>query len=146
MDMNHMPILSYDDIEIGTCLGPIKKTPSLEDVKTFCRAYRMEESNRFTDINVARKEGVLRLIVPGVMSMAYLSQLITDWAPNISIKRLDLIFRAPVNQEKTIDCVGIVTDKEVRNGENYLECDLYILDADGQRPVTGKVIAVLATT
>ena len=56
------------------------------------------------------------MIIPGIMSMAYLSQLITDWAPNITLKKLDIIFRAPVKHEEPIQCVGVVTDKEVREG------------------------------
>ena len=142
--MSNSKTLSYDDVEVGAELGPVIKSPTLEEVKTFCRAYRLKEPNRFTDLEAANKEGVPHLIVPGAMSMAYLSQLITDWAPNVTIKRLDVIFRAPVKQEEPIQCMGVVTDKEVRDGENWLECDLYIENSEGQRAVTGKAIAVLA--
>jgi acyl dehydratase len=135
--------LYYDDVEMGDEMGPLLKKPTLEQVKAFCRAYGVEEPNRFTDLKAAREEGVPHLIIPGVMSMAYLSQLVTDWAPNITLKRLDVIFRGPVHHETDLHCKGLITDKEVRDGENCVECDLYIEDAEGTRFVTGKATVVV---
>ena len=100
-------------------------------MKAFCRAYGLEEKTRFTDLETARSEGVDEMIIPGIMSMAYLSQLITDWAPNITLKKLDIIFRAPVKHEEPIQCVGVVTDKEVRDGENCIDVDVYIENSGG---------------
>ena len=103
----------------------------------------VEEPSRFTDQETARKEGVPHMIIPGIMSMAYLSQLVTDWAPNITLKKLDVIFRAPIKHEEAIQCMGLVTDKEVRDGDNCVDCDLYIENPAGQRAVTGKALVVI---
>lgn len=132
----------FDQIEVGDELGPLTKKPTLEQVKAFCRAYGLEEKTRFTDLETAKSEGVDQLIIPGIMSMAYLSQLITDWAPNITMKKLDIIFRAPVKHEEEIQCVGLVTDKEVRDGENCIDVDVYIENTEGRRAVTGQALVV----
>ncbi len=140
--MSNRPIF-YDEVEMGDEIGPLGKNPTLEQVRAFCRAYGVAEPNRFTDMEAARSEGVPHLIIPGIMSMAFLSQLVTDWAPNITLKKLDVIFRAPVKHEETIQCKGLVTDKEVRDGEICVECDLYVENSQGQRAVTGKAIVVI---
>jgi acyl dehydratase len=133
----------YEDVDVGDEIGPLTKKPTLEQVKSFCRAYGLEEKTRFTDRETARKEGVDQMIIPGIMSMAYLSQLITDWAPNITLKKLDIIFRAPVQHEETISCIGVITDKEVRDGENCVDCDVYIENSEGRRAVTGQALMVV---
>lgn len=140
--MSNRPIF-YDEVEVGDEIGPLSKKPTLEQVKAFCRAYGVAEPNRFTDMEAARREGVPHLIIPGIMSMAFLSQLVTGWASNITLKKLDVIFRAPVKHEETIQCRGLVTDKEVRDGQNCVECDLYVENSQGQRAVTGKAIVVI---
>ncbi len=133
----------FEDVEVGDELGPLTKTPALDEIKIFCRLYQEPEPNRFTDLEAAKREGVPFLIIPGGISMAYLSQLITGWAPNVTLKRLDVIFRGRIRQEEPIHCRGLITDKEVRQGENCVECDLYIEDSERQRVVTGKAIAVI---
>ena len=90
----------FDQVDVGDEIGPLDKKPTLEQVQAFCRAYGLEDKTRFTDLETARSEGVDEMIIPGIMSMAYLSQLITDWAPNITLKKLDIIFRAPVKHEE----------------------------------------------
>ena len=130
----------FEQVDVGDELGPLNKKPTLDQVQAFCRAYGLEEKSRFTDLETARSEGVDQMIIPGIMSMAYLSQLITDWAPNITLKKLDIIFRAPVKHEEEIQCVGLVTDKEVRDGENCIDVDVYIENAEGRRAVTGQAL------
>jgi acyl dehydratase len=133
----------YDEVDVGDEIPTLQKKPTLEQVKAFCRAYGIDGPSRFTDAETARQEGVPDLIIPGIMSMAYLSQLVTDWAPNISLKRLDVIFRAPVLHEEAIECKGLITDKEVRDGENCVDVDLYVENNEGRRAVTGNALVVI---
>lgn len=133
----------YEQLDVGDEITPLTKKPTLDHVKAFCRAYGLEEKSRFTDLETARSEGVDQMIIPGIMSMAYLSQLITDWAPNITLKKLDIIFRAPVKHEEPIRCMGVVTDKEVRDGENCIDVDVFIENSEGRRAVTGQAQVVV---
>ena len=136
--MDKVDLLCYEDISIGDEIPPLVKNPTLNEIKIFCRLYQEPEPNRFTDIAVAKKQGVPFLIIPGGLTIAYLSQLIIGWSPTISISRLDVIFRGRIKQKDIIHCRGLVTDKEVRQNTPYIDCDVFIEDSSGQRPITGK--------
>ena len=135
----------FEDLDLGDEIGPLEIEASDAQVATFCGIWDRETPSRFTDPEMAKKTGLPGPIVPGIMSMAFLSQLITDWAPNVSLKKLDVIFRAPVKHKEPINCRGLVTDKEVRDGEQCVECDLYIETQQGLRAVTGKAIVMISS-
>jgi len=140
-----MAIEYFEQVDIGDDLPTLEKHPTLEQVKGFCEVWTgRTSSSRFTDAETATKEGFSGPIVPGIMSMAMLSQLLTDWSPNLSIVTLDTVFRQPVVQDHLYRLGGIVTDKKEEDGQNILECDVYIERvSDGNRHVNGTAVVTL---
>ena len=87
----------YDEIELGDEIGPVEKVATDDEVSSFCEVWGTPSPNRFTDAETAAKSGMKGgPIVPGIMTMAMMAQLLTDWGGPGSIKDLDLVFRQPV--------------------------------------------------
>ena len=141
--INQGNTLHFEDIELGDEIGPVELVASDERVLTFCELWGNPMPNRFTDQELAEASGLPGPIIPGVMSMAIMSQALTDWAGPESLKDLDLVFRQPVPHNKALLISATVTDTRQENGENLIECDVLMTGAAGERYIGGTALLVL---
>ena len=133
----------YEEIEIGDEIGPVEKYITDEEVEAFCRLWGAPLPNRFTDEESAARVNLSWPIVPGIMSMAIMSQIFTAWE-GAALKHLDVIFRQPVPHD-LVAITAIVTDKREENDEYLAECDVYLSTEENGRLVGGKAIIGLAS-
>ena len=135
----------YDQVEMGDELGPVEKVATDQAVIDFCNVWEFPRARRrtFTDHEASRSEGLPGAILPGIMSMAYVAQLLSQWAEGGSLKKLDVVFRQVVLHEQPLRLGGVVTDKNRVGTENQVECDVYMENAGGERLVDGKGTVVL---
>ena len=141
--INQGNTLHFEDIELGDEIGPVELVASDERVLTFCELWGNPMPNRFTNQELAEASGLPGPIIPGVMSMAIMSQALTDWAGPESLKDLDLVFRQPVPHNKPLLISATVTDTRQENGENLIECDVLMTGAAGERYIGGTALLVL---
>jgi acyl dehydratase len=138
--------LHFEDVELGDDIGPVERTITDEQVQAFVQIWGAESGpSRFTSEEVAKGEGLPGMIVPGAMNVGVISQLLTGWSSSVVLKTLDLMFRQMVRHDVPILLKGIVTDKNVVDGEPQVECDIWMEGPDGTRLVIGKAIVVLPT-
>ena len=133
----------FDEIELGDEIGPVEKVATDEAVANFCDVWGATTPNRFTDAAVAAKAGMSGAIVPGIMTMAMMAQLLTDWGGPGSIKDLDLVFRQPVPHNQALTLAATITDLREEEGESLVECDILMTGVKGERYVGGKAIVAL---
>ena len=136
----------YEDVEIGDELGPQERTVTTDSVREFETALgRDTQPGYFTDPKVAKRQGLPDVIVPGPMSMALMNQLLSNWAAGGWVKKLDVVFRQTVPQNRLLRVRGVVTDKNHVDGESRVECDVYVESEEGDRLVGGQAIILLPT-
>ncbi len=139
-----------EDVEPGDEIGPLVKHPDTEQVRAFLNVWNprgMAEAtpgqgapmNRFL-----QGEGTGGPMLPGSMSQALLSQLLTDWAGSAGrLRTLDVNFRRPVRHGEDLKCTGLVTDKHDEGNETVVHVDVFIEDPRGDRPVQGVAEVVI---
>ncbi len=137
----------FEDIEIGDELDE-PQTVGREDVLRF---FRMTASarlsggmgdNRFVDEEAGRRLGAEGPIIPGIMSLALVSRLVTDWmGANGHLDNLDVSFRRPIAHDDALKLVALVTDTD--EAEARVKLDVYIENERGERPVQGTAIVRL---
>jgi acyl dehydratase len=130
--------LSAGALEIGHEIPRLEIVLSGDQVRRYAIAGQMPGQRFFSD-EVARKEGLPGQILPGNMSMALLSRMLTDWLPEARLETLGVTFRGIVQPGKPIVCSGFVTDRRDSDAAIELECDL-ILEQGGERRVTGVAV------
>ncbi len=136
--------LLFEDVEIGDDIGPVERIVTSEQVNEFVNIWGdVRGPSRFTDAEVARREGLPGPIVPGAMNIAMLSRLLTDWSPTVRFRNLDVVFRGMVPHDSPLKVQGIVTDTNVVDGEARLDCDVFIENEEGTRLVIGKATVAL---
>jgi acyl dehydratase len=133
----------FDDVELGDEIGPLKTEATDDSVLAFCQVWKDRLPNRFTDRETAEKEGLPGPIVPGIMALALMTRLLTEWAGPASLKDLDVIFRQPVPHQQPLTISGTVTDTRREKTENLVECDVMMTGAQDERYVSGKAIVAL---
>ena len=130
-----------DDIGIGHEIPPLEIVVSAAVVSRYATVALMP-GLRFVSDEVARKEGLPGRILPGNMSMALLSRMLTDWLPEARLERLGVTFRGIVQPGKPLRCSGFVTDRRLTADGVELECDV-ILEQGGERRTTGVAVLQL---
>ena len=133
---------SWDEVELGEQIGPLEKNITDDAVLAFCGVWGNPVPNRFTGEARAKSSGLPEPIVPGIMNMAIMAQLLTDWSPKGRLKLLDVIFRQPVPHRPVV-ITAVVTDKR-QDGEEWLvECDIQMSNDESGRLVAGRAIVAL---
>lgn len=132
----------FDDIDVGDDIEELEICPTTEDVIRYVKVARME-SGRFTDNEYARKEGLPGAIIPGNMSLGFLSRMLTEAFPTGALKSLTANFRATVPHNVPLFCSGVVTEKQEKDGDNLIYCDVLLSNEDGDRYVQGTATIAL---
>ena len=132
----------FEDVQPGDELGPLVKEPSKDEVVAFARLGRL--TGRFVDDDEARREGMDGIIVSSWQSMAYLSQLLTNWmGPHGFLSKFEVYFRRIVEPGDRLECRAIVTDTLVKMGKHLVVLDIYIDNQKGERPLQGTAEVIL---
>lgn len=134
----------FEDVELGDDIGPLEAVATDNDVASFCDLWGNSKPNRFTDQAAAARARLPGPIVPGIMTMAMMARLLTDWAGPQALKDLDVVFRQPVPHNKPLTISATVTDTRQDHGENLVECDILLTGAQGERYVGGKAVVALS--
>ena len=134
----------YEDVDVGDEIESIERTVSLEQVRAFL-AIRgdIREPSRFTDEAFARSEGLPYAIVPGALNSAMMAQLLTSWSPTVYLKQFEVSFRRPVPHHTELELKGVITGKDIIDGEAQVTCDVFIESEEGVTHVIGHATVVL---
>lgn len=126
-------------MNVGTELPPLKVPPISRTTLALFAGASGDHNPIHVDLDVARSAGLEDVFAHGMLSMAYLGRLLTDWVPQERIRSFAVRFAAitPVHGEPV--CTGVVT--AVRDGEATVELTVRL--ADGTTTLTGE--AVIAT-
>ncbi len=95
------------------------------------------------DLDIARSAGLDDVFVHGMLSMAYLGRVLTDWVPVEQLREYRVRFGAitPVHAEPIAEAQ--VTAIEDVDGERRATLDVSVILADGTVTLTGAAIVAL---
>ena len=134
----------FDDVDLGDEVGPVERLVTDDDVIEFTQVLGSEEGpTRFTSREKAQSDGLPEAIVPGAMNIAIMSQLITGWSPTVRLVKLDVVFRSPVLHNRPLTLRGMITDKNIVDGDPQIECDVTMENEEGTPQVIGKATVSL---
>ncbi len=96
------------------------------------------------DIDYARAGGSPDVFAHGMLSMAYLGRLLTNWVPQQQLREYGVRFVAITQVGEAITCSGVVTELFELGGERRARLSLQTINQHGQVKLTGD--AVIAIT
>lgn len=96
------------------------------------------------DTDYARAGGAPDVFAHGMLSMATLGRLLTNWVPQASIREYGVRFVAITQVGDVICCSGTVTDLFEAEGERRARLSLQTCNQHGQVKLTGDAVVALS--
>jgi acyl dehydratase len=95
------------------------------------------------DLDVARSAGLDDVFAQGMLSMAYLGRLLTNWVPQERIRSFEVRFAAITPLYAVPACAGRITAVDEVDGERRATLDLTVTLADGTVTLTGSAVVAI---
>jgi acyl dehydratase len=92
------------------------------------------------DLDFARKAGLNDVFAHGMLSMAYLAQILTKWVPQERIRHWSVRFTAITPLHAKVICTGKVIEKLKQNGENCVRLEINARTDQGLHTLAGEAL------
>ena len=96
------------------------------------------------DLDFAKSAGFDDVFAHGMLSMAQLGRLVTDWAGQENVAALSTRFTALTPVNATVTCEGTVTETLEKDGETLLKLTLSAKVDDGTQTLKGEALVRIA--
>ncbi|WP_406236859.1 MaoC/PaaZ C-terminal domain-containing protein [Nocardia sp. NBC_01009] len=130
-------------VEVGAELPPLSIGPISRTTLALFAGASGDHNPMHIDIDVAESAGLDDVFAHGMLSMAYLGRLLTDWVDPQSIRSYRVRFAAitPVHAKPT--ATGKVTSIDRVDGERRATLELAVTLADGTVTLTGDAVVAV---
>lgn len=144
--MHDKPTLTYDAVEVGRELGPLRYRVEPELVRGHLAAVGQSVPPFLENpAGVGTGRGIL--IEPGVLVRHYIRLLRTAFRVEGALHaRTEISLCRPAPAAQTLTVTGRVADKYVRRGRSYLVVESTAVDEDGHEICRGRDTLALAAT
>jgi len=95
------------------------------------------------DIDFARRSGMPDVFAQGMLGMAWLGRLITQWAPQSQLRRFDVRFQGITHLGHAVRCSGRVVEKFEHDGERCVRVEVLSANQYGQTRIAGEALVAL---
>ncbi|MEU8900127.1 MaoC/PaaZ C-terminal domain-containing protein [Nocardia sp. NPDC048505] len=134
---------ALDTAAVGTELPPLRIRPISRTTLALFAGASGDHNPMHIDLDVAKSAGLDDVFAHGMLSMAYLGRLLTDWVPQRRIRSYGVRFAAitPVHGAPT--ATGTVVAIDEVDGERRATLALTVTLADGTVTLTGDAVVAL---
>lgn len=138
-----MATVLLEDVNVGDQLpefvGPVVTRHVLS---MFCGA-SADYSPMHVDIDFVKQFGMKDVFVNGMLSMAYLAQLLTRWVPQSQLRKWGVRFLAITPLHVRVTCTGIITGKFEAEGERRVRLQINTYTDAGAHTLSGEAVIAL---
>ncbi|SBS76838.1 MaoC family protein [uncultured Mycobacterium sp.] len=132
-----------EPIAVGTELPPVAVPPISRLTLALFAGASGDHNPIHVDLDAAKSAGVPDVFAHGMLSMAYLGRLLTNWAPQEDLRSYRVRFAAitPVHGQPI--CTGRVSAIEEVDGERRATVELAVTLADGTVTLSGDAVIAI---
>lgn len=92
------------------------------------------------DIDYAREAGMDDVFVHGMLLMAYLGRMLTNWAPQTALRDFRVRFVSIARVHERVLCSGTVSERFHRDGEDLVRLELRVVNQDKDLKLAGEAV------
>ncbi len=141
--MNDAPRLAYDALDVGDALPPLALPPVTRATLALYAGASGDHNPIHIDSDFARAAGMPDVFAQGMLSMAWLGRMLTQWAPQERLREFEVRFTAMTFVGERITCTGRVAHKLERDGERLVEVDVATANEQGEIKLAGRALIAL---
>jgi acyl dehydratase len=132
-----------EQITVGTKLGPVEIAPISRTTLALFAGASGDHNPMHLDIDVAHSAGLDDVFAHGMLSMAYLGRLLTNWAAPEAIRSYSVRFGAITAVHGQPTAAGTVTAIEDVDGERRATIELVVTLPDDTVTLTGHAVVAI---
>ena len=137
------PIPTLASVQVGDTLPPLVVPPVDRTTLVLFAGASGDHNPIHIDIDYARRVGMADVFAHGMLGMAWLGRLLTNWAPQACLRRLDVRFQGITHLGNAVCCRGRVVEKLAHGGERCVRVELSSANQYGQLKIVGEALVAL---
>lgn len=131
-------------IEVGAELRPLTIPPISRSTLALFAGASGDSNPIHIDLDVAKSAGLDDVFAHGMLSMAYLGRLLTDWVAQDQIRSFGVRFAAITPVMGLPTCIGSVVSVDEVDGEHRATLDIKVVLPDGTTTLAGDAVVAFA--
>ena len=131
------------DIQVGTQI-PVLELPPISRFTLALYAGASGDHNPIhIDSDFAKQVGMPDVFAHGMLSMAYLGRMLTNWQPQAQLRKFGNRFAAITQLQDAITCSGKVVEIIERDGETLARCEIQAAKENGEQTLIGEALVAV---
>jgi len=131
------------DIQVGSEI-PVLELPPISRFTLALYAGASGDHNPIhIDSDFAKQAGMPDVFAHGMLSMAYLGRMLTNWQPQAQLRKFGNRFAAITQLQDAITCSGKVVEIIERDGETLARCEIQAAKENGEQTLIGEALVAV---
>jgi acyl dehydratase len=138
-----MNAISLEQINIGDTLPPLALPPINRTTLGLFAGASGDHNAIHIDTDYARKAGMADVFAHGMLSMAYLGRLLTQWVDQRQLREFGVRFLGITHLGHQITCTGTVVERFEVDGEQRIKVEVRTTNQYGDTKIVGDAVIAL---
>jgi len=135
--------LEFDRIQVGDTLPALTLPPVDRTTLALFAGASNDHNPIHIDIDFARKAGQVDVFAHGMLSMAWLGRLLTQWVDQRQLRHFGVRFTGITHLGHIVTCSGKVVEKFEAEGERRVKLEIQTASQHGDVKVVGDAIVAV---
>lgn len=131
------------EIQVGTEIPALELPPISRYTLALYAGASGDHNPIHIDSDFAKSAGMPDVFAHGMLSMAYLGRMLTNWQPQAQLRKFGNRFAAITQLQDAITCSGKVVEMIEQNGETLARCEIQAVKADGEQTLVGEALVAV---
>ena len=131
------------DITVGTEIPALALPPISRATLALFAGASGDHNPVHIDSDFAKQAGMPDVFAHGMLSMAYLGRILTNWQPQARLRKFSNRFATITHLQDVITCSGKVVELIEQNGETLARCEIQAAKATGEQTLVGEALVAL---
>jgi acyl dehydratase len=130
-------------VNVGDALPPLALPAITRTTLALFAGASGDHNQIHIDTDYARKAGMVDVFAHGMLSMAYLGRLLTQWVDQRQLRSFGVRFTGITHLGHQITCTGKVVEKFELDGEQRVKLEIETRNQYGEARIVGDAVVAL---
>jgi acyl dehydratase len=135
--------MDFNTIQVGDTLPPLTLAPVNRTTLALFAGASNDHNPIHIDIDYARKARMPDVFAHGMLSMAWLGRLLTQWVDQRKLREFGVRFTGITHLGHEMTCTGKVVEKFEKDGERLLRLEIQTANQYGEVKVAGDAVVAI---
>ncbi|RZL89441.1 MAG: dehydratase [Variovorax sp.] len=134
----------FEAVNVGDTLPPLELAPINRTTLALFAGASGDHNQIHIDLDYARKAGMADVFAHGMLSMAYLGRLLTQWVDQRQLRQFGVRFTGITHLGHKITCTGKIVEKFEADGEERAKVEIQTTNQYGETKILGDAVVALS--